>query len=57
MGNIKLTLHCEYVSDWHIHCNRYTTLSIGLHTSPKDAIEKSSNWGVIDGEIRCEQHR
>lgn len=51
----KLTLYCDYVSRSHVHCNRYTTLKVGVDETPREVIE-DSEWGVIDGETRCEEH-
>lgn len=45
-------LYCDHES----YCNRCTKLRIHLDETPRDGI-KRSDWEIVDGERRCEEHK
>jgi hypothetical protein len=51
-----LDLYCEHVNSSHVHCNRHTTIDIAFDETPLEAV-RESHWGVVDGELRCEEHK
>jgi hypothetical protein len=54
---MELTLYCEHVNEKHIHCNECKHIII------KDKYEtiahyiRVSDWCIVDGEVRCPDHK
>jgi len=47
-----IMVYCEHVTKNHVHCNKCTKISIGLHEKPIDVLS-TSDWEVIDGKTYC----
>lgn len=52
----ELTLYCDHISSNQVHCNKYKSLKVDFDTTVRDAIE-DSDWGIVDDEVRCEEHK
>lgn len=56
-SGVEIHLYCEEISALEGDCNRHTVLKVNDRYEAIQHYIRTSEWGIVDGEVRCPDHK